>query len=559
MGKRKDLSDFDQGQIAMARRLGLSISKTPGLNFAQGLGATQEVALAIFEGLSNSTKSGSSDIADLRASIAILAIMSTASDKITLKESVLPNFLEAASDMLNQSWAGVNTSVQNNMGSNYLRSVEGLVKNIDFNNTEGLNTTNLQLKVCRARNHSMCNQTVFGVEVNMPNSTGLVKTIAMHNLVEKLANNYPNTEFTSILVSTTLEPKNSSSINIKLNFPMTEERTQKAIVHCVFWDVKTNGWSSDGCTWSAGREDNQSICKCNHLTAFSTLMSKNPVNLPFLDEISNIGMGVSICSLLVFLFIESLVWSAVVKTNLSHFRHTALVNISLCLLLGYCSFLASSMGKFKGSLCLALAVCQHFFFLAMFCWMMCLSVMLVHQLIFVFSPLRKRVYMFMSAIVGYVLPSVIVGSSYVYYRYTEKPYFTEPSCWLTYEGLLRGSLHSFLLPVGTFILVNLFSMGVVILTLVKASAPEGSTADDKDTAKSIIRVIVVLTPVFGVTWVLGYFVFILDDLTKIMAVVVNYTFSIINSLQGLFILMTGCFGEPKVRDELYKLIMCRVS
>lgn len=31
MGKRKDLSDFDKGQIVMARRLGLSISKTAEL------------------------------------------------------------------------------------------------------------------------------------------------------------------------------------------------------------------------------------------------------------------------------------------------------------------------------------------------------------------------------------------------------------------------------------------------------------------------------------------------------------------------------------------------
>ncbi|ROL48053.1 hypothetical protein DPX16_18653 [Anabarilius grahami] len=31
MGKRKDLSEFDKGQIVMARRLGQSISKTAAL------------------------------------------------------------------------------------------------------------------------------------------------------------------------------------------------------------------------------------------------------------------------------------------------------------------------------------------------------------------------------------------------------------------------------------------------------------------------------------------------------------------------------------------------
>lgn len=56
-----------------------------------GLGATQEVAMEIFEGLSNNTASMSSDnIADITASINIMNIMASASNNIALQEDIFP-------------------------------------------------------------------------------------------------------------------------------------------------------------------------------------------------------------------------------------------------------------------------------------------------------------------------------------------------------------------------------------------------------------------------------------------------------------------------------------
>ena len=44
MGKRKDLSEFDKGQIVMARRLGQSISKTAAL-----VGCSQFTVVSIYQ------------------------------------------------------------------------------------------------------------------------------------------------------------------------------------------------------------------------------------------------------------------------------------------------------------------------------------------------------------------------------------------------------------------------------------------------------------------------------------------------------------------------------
>uniref|UniRef100_A0A8C5A2V4 G-protein coupled receptors family 2 profile 2 domain-containing protein n=1 Tax=Gadus morhua TaxID=8049 RepID=A0A8C5A2V4_GADMO len=273
-------------------------------------------------------------------------------------------------------------------------------------------------------------------------------------------------------------------------------------------------------------DGNETVCECSHLTPFSALMSKTTLILPFLDELTYLGLGVSICALLLFLIIEALVWSAVVKSNLSHFRHTSLVNIAVSLLLADLCFLASSFpDKISENVCLVFTICQHLFFLTMFCWMLCLSVMLVHQLIFVFNPLRKRVFMFLSSIVGYIVPMLIVGSTYVYYKYTGSDYRKKGTCWLTYEGLLRGSIHAFLLPVGVVVLTNLFSMCVVILTLTKTAVPDDNKSD-AETAKSILKVMLFLTPAFGLTWILGFVI-----TQSGLMIFITYAFTILNSFQ----------------------------
>lgn len=522
--------------------------------YLKGLGATPEVAKNIFEGLKNSStlSSGSGEsIADVSASIGVLNIMASASNTNKLGEDIFPDFVSAASNMLNGTWSGVNDTIRYKMSSDYLDSVEGLVKNINVNQSNGINSTNLDLTFCRTND---CNVSVFDIGVNMNKTNGILKTVAVKNLMSKLNNSFngKQPERTDLILSATLDNNSDSTIRIRLDFP--SGKTNPTQPHCVFWNTRRNTWSDDGCNISFS-DENHTICECHHLTAFSVLMSKGDGGKEdhILELISNIGLGVSICSLVIFLIIESLVWSAVVKTNLSHFRHTAIVNIATFLLLANCSFLASSNPKtLTDSWCLVLTICKHLFFLAMFCWMLCLSIMLVHQLIFVFSPLRKRVFMFLSSILGYVCPIVMVGSSYVYCKYTNQNYYNRKTCWLVYEKLLVGSMHAFLLPVGTIVLANLFSMVVVIVTLMKTSVPDSSKADDKETAKGILKVVIVLTPVFGVTWIVGFIQLIMFDSPHHN--VITYIFTILNTFQGFFILITGCFAEQKVREELFKLI-----
>ncbi|XP_041660574.1 adhesion G protein-coupled receptor F4 [Cheilinus undulatus] len=527
-------------------------------NFMKGLGATEEVAFNIFERLKNfsvtfvtDTSSISDTTADVNASINVLSLMARASETIELHEEVFDDFILAASNMLNTSWSGVNESVVHDMSSSYLESVENLVQNIKVNQSTGVQSPNLDLNFCSRPD---CNVTVFDIRVTMNITYGIMKTLGIKNLMDRMTNNFKAPGNVSLILSATLENNNDTSLQIRMDFPTEQQEFGKR--DCVFWNTTDREWSKVGCT-AKKSHGNRTVCACTHLTSFSVLMAKGKIKDEVLDLITLVGLGVSVCSLLIFLIVESLVWSAVVKTNLSHFRHTALVNIAVFLLLANCCFLASTSPEdLSESWCFALTVGKHLFYMAMFSWMLCMSVMLVHQLIFVFSPLRKRVFMFLSSIVGYICPILIVGSSYVYCRYTGRDYFKKDTCWLVYVRLLEGSIHAFLLPVGTIILTNLFSMVVVIVTLVKSSAPEGSKAEDKETIKSILKVVVFLTPVFGVAWIIGFAQLMLNDESPLHRVAL-YSFTILNSFQGLFLLITGCFAEQKVREELFKLVMAK--
>uniref|UniRef100_A0AAY4EZ99 Adhesion G protein-coupled receptor F3b n=1 Tax=Denticeps clupeoides TaxID=299321 RepID=A0AAY4EZ99_9TELE len=391
------------------------------------------------------------------------------------------------------------------------------------------NSTNIQLQVCR--NNTSCAKMVFDVDIMLnTQSQNMAKVVGMKDLAKRLSNNFQDTMTPSIVVSATVENNTQNKTNISMNFPLNVTDYQAYSMYCVFWKTDMGQWSEVGCTQKFA-PGNISICECDHLTSFSVLMSKYPISLAFLDELTYVGLGVSICSLLLFLFIEWLVWNAVVKSNLSHFRHTALVNIAICLLLADCSFLGSAYPKkLSGPWCLIFVIAKHFFFLAMFFWMLCLSMMLFHQLIFVFHHLRKKVFVVISLIVGYLCPAITVGATYVYYNRTSGSYYSPDTCWLRYEGSLKGSIYAFLFPVGTITIVNMFSMAVVIVTLLRPKVSEGN-ADQKETLKSIMKVIVFLTPVFGGTWVLGFFMFSSDNPNSLSSKLVTYAFTIVNSLQ----------------------------
>uniref|UniRef100_A0A3P9C4J4 G-protein coupled receptors family 2 profile 2 domain-containing protein n=1 Tax=Maylandia zebra TaxID=106582 RepID=A0A3P9C4J4_9CICH len=231
-------------------------------------------------------------------------------------------------------------------------------------------------------------------------------------------------------------------------FPLLTPRPRHFELQCVSWNYNQSKWTDEGCVWGGASKPDE--CTCNHLTSFAILMSRYPIKIPYMTEITYAGLSASVVSLVISLLIELIVWSKVVKTNTLHLRHTAHVNISLCLLVADCSFLASSQPKSISEIwCRIAALLKHFCYLAMFFWMLSLSTMLLHQAVFLFHKVGKKTYLRFSLILGYVCPFLIVFITFLTNNGgAQDAYFSLETCWLVYSGLLKGTIYTFILPVG---------------------------------------------------------------------------------------------------------------
>ncbi|XP_056623000.1 adhesion G protein-coupled receptor F5-like isoform X2 [Triplophysa dalaica] len=545
---RRNCTDGQWGTaISYCVNLGLYDIHKDVEEIGKGLGFIRENADRLISSLKTITTTDTTvnSFANINISVDILKQMNQVSINQSHKwnEAFMPNFVSTISNVLNDTQAWNQTQNANSLSVDYLHTVENMIKNSNLSSGTH-KSVNVQLRIC---NSSKCDS--FNVSVKTKQD---VVVVAFKNLADILPKTLKNETFdsgTTILSVTAVNGIKSEALEMKFD-GIQRRRNHK--MYCVYWNDNENEWSSEGCTW--GGAFNPMFCNCTHNSASPVLMSKHPVNLPYMEELTYACLGVSIVSLVLCILIEFLVWDTVVKSNIANFRHIALVNISVWLLLAYCAFLGTAEPKkTNSSWCLILTVVKHYCFLAVFFWTLCLSFLLLHQLIFIFEQLRKKVYLAFSITLGYVCPLVCVAVTFIHFdNGAVGKYYSNEACWLTYESGLNGSIFAFIFPVGTIVIINMFTLCVVIMKIVTPAVSEAKARDEKAVVKGIIKTIVFLSPILGITWIFGFLVFLLDLTQKPYAQIVNYAFTILNSLQGFFILLTNCFGEKKVREALLK-------
>ncbi|XP_049452740.1 adhesion G protein-coupled receptor F5 [Epinephelus fuscoguttatus] len=520
-----------------------------------GLGSLDENAADVFSHLSQVTDESEtiSGFANMDASVKVLSTLSQKLKGIN-NDSVRNNFLESSSNMLdsslNNSWTAKTNKSNTSLAERYLSSVEHLIQITNVTNAP--ETPNIRIAAANCTQSSECSNKVFNASISLsPADSGFVKTAGFKELENYLPNKDQEYEPNSIVVSTTAERGQLDSVEIRIHFPLHRKRRPHTFMRCVYWNNNTGGWSDDGCEWDGS--SNEELCICKHLSSFAILMSKYPVKVPWITEVTYVGLSVSVVSLIISLVVELLVWNAVVKTSTLYLRHTAHVNVSLCLLVADISFLASSKPSDISEMwCKVFVVLKHFCYLSMFFWMFCLSSMLLHQATFLFHNVSKKIYLRLSLFLGYVCPLLIVVITVLSYKGgAEGEYFSHETCWLRYTALMQGSIHTFVVPVGTIVIFNVFSMLVVIMKLLdRPTNTERSNEQERKAALTVIRSVILLTPIFGVTWIFGFAVMLLDLTSGTMVFVINYAFTLLNSFQGFFILLTTCLGDKLTREAL---------
>ncbi|XP_052257058.1 adhesion G protein-coupled receptor L3-like isoform X2 [Dreissena polymorpha] len=350
-----------------------------------------------------------------------------------------------------------------------------------------------------------------------------------------------------------------------LSRPMTftlshNERLKDKVPVCAYWDFSKSTlvgkWSTDGCR-VVKSNDAFTTCECNHLTNFAILMDVSGTKLDrfhvmSLQAITYVGCTVSIvCLFMCFV-------SFSIFRNLESDRNTIHKNLVFCLMIAELLFLFG-IGQTDSKVgCSVIAGFLHFFFLCSFSWMCLEGIQLYFMLIEVFEAERSRVRWFY--LFGYGVPALIVGISAAV---DHTGYGTEAHCWLRTDNYF---ILSFVVPAAVVVMINIVMLGIAISMMcrhagVTASAIQARQKGKLEKIATWLKGSAVLVVLLGLTWIFG-FMYVNAD-----TVAIAYMFTILNSLQGLFIFIFHCFMDRKVKKEwrraIYKArwlpVCCRVN
>uniref|UniRef100_A0A3Q2PHY4 G-protein coupled receptors family 2 profile 2 domain-containing protein n=1 Tax=Fundulus heteroclitus TaxID=8078 RepID=A0A3Q2PHY4_FUNHE len=257
-----------------------------------------------------------------------------------------------------------------------------------------------------------------------------------------------------------------------------------------------------------------------------------------MSDITFIGVGISIGSLVICLITEALVWRKISTNTTAFLRHVAIVNIAVSLLFANIWFIIGASltdaEKKNPVACHAATFFIHFFYLAMFFWMSALGLLLLNRTVCVFEGgLSKTSMVVIGFLLGYSAPLIIAITTMAVTVPINKYLRGNQVCWLNWND--SKALLAFVVPALTLVAINFIIILVVIYTMLRRRAENNATQTGEQHVLVVIaRSLAVLTPFFGLTWCLGIGTIIAPN-NKGM----HFAFSLLNSLQVTTIIL--CF------------------
>uniref|UniRef100_A0A3P9Q5T2 Adhesion G protein-coupled receptor F7 n=1 Tax=Poecilia reticulata TaxID=8081 RepID=A0A3P9Q5T2_POERE len=303
---------------------------------------------------------------------------------------------------------------------------------------------------------------------------------------------------------------------------------------CVFWNFTLfdglGGWSNSGCSLLS--HNNETIsCSCNHLTSFSMLMSPEIIEDKNIKDITIIGVGISMASLVICLITEVLTWKKISTNTTAFLRHVSIINIAISLLIANIwfiigAYISDADKKKNPALCAAVTFFIHLFYLAMFFWMLASALLLLYRTVFVFEGgLSKTSMLGIGFVLGYAVPLVIAVTTMAVTVPSHKYIRENHGCWLNWED--SRALLAFLAPALVVVAINFLILLVVIYKMVSRRGVRNTgQGKEQHVLVVIARSLAVLTPFFGLTWSLGIGTIIAPKNKE-----VNFAFVFFNSLQ----------------------------
>ncbi|XP_059552615.1 adhesion G protein-coupled receptor E3 isoform X1 [Myotis daubentonii] len=340
----------------------------------------------------------------------------------------------------------------------------------------------------------------------------------------------------SQVVSAAIGPKRNTSLSrpVILSFQHVKMKPLSKKVFCVFWNStgEDSHWSRDGC-FLVQVNESHTTCRCTHLSSFAVLMAfTSQEKDPALAVITYVGLSLSLLCLLLAA-LTFLLCKAIQNTSTS--LH---LQLSICLFLAHLLFLTAIDRTENEVLCAIIAGALHYLYLASFTWMLLEGLHLfltARNLTVVNYSSVSRFMKWLMFPVGYGVPAVIVAISAA-----SRPrlYGTHEHCWLE---LKQGFIWGFLGPVCVIICVNLVFFLLVLWLLKKKFSSLNSEVSTIQNTRMLTLKAAALVLILGCTWCLG--ILQVGPAQRVM----GYLFTIINSLQGVFIFLVYCLLSQQVR------------
>ncbi|NWU25548.1 AGRG3 protein, partial [Dyaphorophyia castanea] len=305
---------------------------------------------------------------------------------------------------------------------------------------------------------------------------------------------------------------------------------------CVFWDPskgQAGGWRSSGCDtqpWDKG-----TVCSCDHLTFFTLLL--NPAldgsTAKALMAVATAGCGVAMA-----FSIFTIAFCTFIRCRF-RFEETVRINLGLhvnlvgSLLLLNLAFLLNSglSGRTHPRTCRVLGGLTHYSLLCCFTWT-ALEGCQLYLLFVKVLGIYIHHYLAKLCLIGWGFPVLVVGVAGVIGSYGEYSIQNTDHqviadlCWITSKHLL---VH-YITNCGYFGLIFLFNMAVFGVVTQKSCSLQGTGAvQGYRKPWKVALVAAGLFCLLGATWALAFLTY------GISSAPVLYLFTILNSLQGIFI------------------------
>ncbi|XP_056125217.1 adhesion G-protein coupled receptor F1-like [Rhinichthys klamathensis goyatoka] len=521
--------------------------------------------------LSNATVKNNQEITQspvtVQTIVEILVQIAKVSQKITIDKIVIEGFLQTvdilvSNDTIN-SWKKLNNnSTSGNTSIELLAAIENMSKNLaednfTINSTKSLELNRTVVTTSYSGTSKLSNSTteILIPQVFKPTSLTIIVFSNLDKILptRNISNNDRKKSVSLINGDVVVVKVNQMVNNIYFTFDITNASLGNP--QCVFWNFSLDAWDSSGCEVKPSvNKPGKITCECNHTTSFSILMSPFPDESDLLAYITYIGVAISMVSLILCLIIEIIVWKSMTRNDTSYIRHVSIVNIAVSLLFANICFIIgaavaqqeqpTSVGR-----CSSVVFFMHFFYLALFFWMLISALLLFYRTVMVFSQMSRARMMAIAFIVGYGAPLLIAAITVASTAGPQKYIMKKDACWLNWDE--SKALLAFVIPALTIVAINLVVLIVVLYKMLRRGVITTTQPDEKHALVVIARCVAILTPIFGLTWGFGIGTMVSRK------VGIHVVFALLNSLQGFFILVFGTLLDSKIREALAERLSLR--